>query len=50
MPPGALPDNSGYFHAAYVVAAVVYLGYALLLVRRRARARRLLGGDRGQAR
>jgi hypothetical protein len=43
MPPGALPDNAGYFHAAYIVAAVVYVGYALLLVRRRARARRALG-------
>ena len=47
MPPGAFPDNAGYYHAAYVVAAVVYLGYALLLVRRRARARRALGAERG---
>jgi hypothetical protein len=37
------PDNAGYFHAAYVVAALLYLGYALLLVRRRARVRRALG-------
>ncbi len=46
MPAGALPDNSGYFHAAYAVAVVVYLAYAVLLVRRRARARRALGADR----
>ena len=45
MGPNGLPDNAAYYHAAYVVAAVVYLGYALLLVRRRARARRALGAD-----
>ncbi len=43
--PAGLPDNAGYYHAAYGIAAVVYLGYALLLVRRRARARRALGAD-----
>ena len=37
------PDNAGYFHAAYALAALVYVGYAVLLVRRRARARRALG-------
>ncbi len=37
------PDNAGYFYAAYALAALVYVGYALLLVRRRARARRALG-------
>jgi hypothetical protein len=46
MPPGALPDNAFYFHAAYVVAAVAYLGYAVLLLRRRARTRRALGAGR----
>ena len=46
MGPNGLPDNAVYYHAAYVVTAVVYLGYALLLVRRRARARRALGGGR----
>ncbi|GLC24379.1 hypothetical protein [Roseisolibacter agri] len=42
------PDNAGYFHAAYVVVGAVYLGYALLLMRRRARVRRALerGTDR----
>lgn len=45
MPPGMPPDNAVYFHAAYVLAALVYLGYAALLVRRRARARRALGLD-----
>ena len=48
MQPGALPDNAGYYHAAYLFAALVYLGYALLLVRRRARARRALGAERGR--
>jgi hypothetical protein len=47
MQGAGLPDNAGYFHAAYVVAAVVYLGYAALLVRRRARARRALGAAAG---
>ncbi len=42
MGPNGLPDNAGYFHAAYAMAAFVYLGYAVLLVRRRARARRAL--------
>ena len=37
------PDNAGYFHAAYALAALVYVGYAALLVRRRARVRRALG-------
>ncbi len=32
MQGAGLPDNAGYFHAAYVVAAVVYLGYTALLV------------------
>ena len=36
------PDNAAYFHAAYALAAFVYLGYVTLLVRRRARARRAL--------
>ncbi len=36
------PDNAVFMHAAYAVAAVVYLGYALTLVRRRARVRAAL--------
>lgn len=36
------PDNGAYFHAAYVVAAVMYFGYAVVLLRRRARTRREL--------
>jgi hypothetical protein len=32
------PDNGGYMVAAYVVTAVILLGYALLLVRRARRA------------
>ena len=37
-----MPDNAFYYHVAYGVAGVVYLGYVLILVRRRARARREL--------
>ncbi len=33
------PDNAGFYHAAYAVAAVVYVGYALS-IRVRARALR----------
>lgn len=36
------PDNASYFHAAYAVIAVLYVGYALLLARRRAAVRRRL--------
>jgi hypothetical protein len=38
------PDNAVYYHAAYAVIGVLYVGYALLLVRRRARVRRALDG------
>ena len=34
------PENSGYMVAAYIVTAVVLVGYAVLLMRR---ARRALG-------
>jgi hypothetical protein len=34
-----MPDNASFMHAAYAVAAVVYLGYAVLLMRRRSRVR-----------
>ena len=36
------PDNAGFLWAAYALAAFVYAGYAAVLVRRRARARRAL--------
>ena len=36
------PANVGYMEAAYAVAAFVYLGYALVLLRRRARVRAAL--------
>jgi CcmD family protein len=36
------PENGGYMVAAYVVTAVVLIGYAVLLVRRAARALRRL--------
>jgi hypothetical protein len=42
-----MPDNASFMHAAYAVAAVVYLGYALTLVRRRARVRAALRQARG---
>ena len=38
------PDNAGYFHAAYIAAAVIYCGYIAVLWSRaralRVRARR----------
>lgn len=40
------PQNGGYMIAAYVVAAVIYLGYTLTL---RRRARRVLGRSGGRA-
>ncbi|MDF1502445.1 hypothetical protein [Roseisolibacter sp. H3M3-2] len=36
------PDNGVYFQAAYAVIGVLYAGYALLLMRRRARVRKAL--------
>lgn len=36
------PDNAAYLHAAYALAVLVYGGYAILLLRRRARVRRRL--------
>lgn len=30
-----MPDNAAYYHAAYVVLAVLYAGYTLSLVLRR---------------
>ena len=46
MPPGGPPDNAAYFHAAYVLVVLVYGGYALTLLRRRARVRARLGRAR----
>jgi hypothetical protein len=37
-----LPNNSGYYEAAYTIAVVVYATYTLLLWRRRARVRAAL--------
>ncbi len=28
-----MPDNGGYLNAAYIVAGIIYLGYALSLLR-----------------
>ena len=33
-----MPSNEGYMHAAYIAAAIIYLGYAASLM---VRARRL---------
>ena len=46
-----MADTASYYHAAYIVAGVLYLGYALSLVMRRRRVRaRLAALDRGAAR
>ena len=37
-----MPENSGFYHAAYVVALVLYVGYAISLKRRMDRLRRPL--------
>jgi hypothetical protein len=34
-----MPDNAFYYHAAYVAAAAIYSGYALILWRRGRRVR-----------
>ena len=39
------PDNAAFFHAAYVVVVVLYLGYAAALLRRRARVREALAAE-----
>lgn len=44
-----MPDNAGYYHAAYVAAAVIYALYALSLWRRR-RALRARGDAAAGAR
>lgn len=38
------PDNGGYAIAAYVLAAIVYLGYTLSLWQREKALRRKLSG------
>ena len=42
-----MPDNASYMYAAYTIAAVVYVGYAVALLRRRARVRAALRQARG---
>ena len=37
-----MPDNSSFLYAAYAVAVVAYVGYAVSLMRRRARVRAAL--------
>ncbi len=42
------PDTSSYFIAAYVAAAVIYVGYGLLLLRRTRRVKRRLEQGSGE--
>ncbi len=44
-----MPDNASFMHAAYAVAAVVYLGYVVTLLRRRSRVRDALRQAEGGA-
>jgi hypothetical protein len=30
-----MPDNAGYYHLAYVIASVIYIGYSLRLAMKR---------------
>jgi hypothetical protein len=41
------PENGGYMVAAYVVTAVILVGYAVMLVRRARRAVDRAGKDEG---
>lgn len=34
-----MPENSGFYHAAYAVATVIYVLYAVVLTMRRKRVR-----------
>ncbi len=34
-----MPDNSGYYHAAYIIAVAIYVLYALSIRRRAAKLR-----------
>ena len=45
--PVETPQNGGFLVAAYVVAAVIYLGYALSLWARARRALRAAAGQQG---
>lgn len=43
------PDNAGYFHVAYVVAAAVYVGYAISIRQRARTLRRRLNAATSRA-
>jgi hypothetical protein len=48
---GGPPENAGYYHAAYLWAAAVYVGYVVVLWSRARRVRmRLRTVERGEAR
>ena len=50
LQPSGPPDTTGYYHVAYVWAAVLYLGYALSLWARGRRVReRLAAAREGQS-
>ncbi len=34
-----MPDNAGFYHAAYIVAVVIYVVYAISIGRRTAKLR-----------
>lgn len=40
-----IPQNAGYYHAAYVIAVVLYGAYAVSLWARRRAIRRRSGGE-----
>ena len=40
-----IPQNAGYYHAAYVIAVVLYGAYAVSLWVRRRSVRRRRGGE-----
>lgn len=42
-----IPDNAGYYHIAYVVAVVLYGGYAVTIWVRRRSVRRRRDGTAG---
>ncbi len=44
-----MPDNASFYHAAYVAAVVIYLGYTAALLRRRSRVREALLAEERRA-
>ena len=44
-----MPDNAGFYHAAYAVVIVVYAVYTASLLRRRARTRAALEAEEARS-